>query len=191
MVLVATMFIVSQATAYSIDTIGDLWKASALLGLAYGGLFGLFPTLVIEWFGLRRCFSLISHPAVADAFAAHFSENWGFVSLSPMLGGNVFSIAFGRNLDAHSEDDASPGGPVANATLSALSAAVEARAGGAPDAHHCAAGRACYVDSLQLTIAACCVALGLAVYAGWRDLRRQRRAAGAGGPAVVIWESDD
>ena len=108
-----------------------------------------------------------------------------------MLGGNVFSIAFGRNLDAHSEDDASPGGPVANATLSALSAAVEARAGGAPDAHHCAAGRACYVDSLQLTIAACCVALGLAVYAGWRDLRRQRRAAGTGGPAVVIWESDD
>ena len=52
--LVATTFIISQATCYSIVDIEHLWKASALLGLAYGGLFGLFPTLTIEWFGLRK-----------------------------------------------------------------------------------------------------------------------------------------
>ena len=57
-VLVATTFIISQATCYSIVDIEHLWKASALLGLAYGGLFGLFPTLVIEWFGLGA-----SHPS--------------------------------------------------------------------------------------------------------------------------------
>lgn len=29
-----------------------LWIASALLGLGYGGMFGLFPTIMIEYFGL-------------------------------------------------------------------------------------------------------------------------------------------
>ncbi|KAI0751758.1 MFS general substrate transporter [Daedaleopsis nitida] len=181
-VLVATMFIISQLTCYAIDDISNLWKASALLGLAYGGLFGLFPTLVIEWFGLQ-----------------HFSENWGFVSLSPMLGGNVFSIAFGRNIDSH-EDDAPP---TTNHTLasvaSALASSLPASAGdtlsardGIPAAHHCVVGRACYVDSLQMTIVACCVALGLGVYASWRDLRKQKRwASRAEAPAVVIWESED
>ncbi len=54
-IIVATLFIISQITCYFIEDISNLWKASALLGLAYGGLFGLFPTLVIEWFGLREC----------------------------------------------------------------------------------------------------------------------------------------
>lgn len=53
-VLVASMFIISQSELYSVDDVHDLWKASTLLGLAYGGLFSLFPTLVIEWFGLRK-----------------------------------------------------------------------------------------------------------------------------------------
>ncbi|PIL36479.1 hypothetical protein GSI_00168 [Ganoderma sinense ZZ0214-1] len=198
-VLVATTFIVSQATCYAIVDIEHLWKASALLGLAYGGLFGLFPTLVIEWFGL-----------------AHFSENWGFVSLSPMLGGNVFSIAFGRNLDAHSDD-----GPAANRTapslpssLSSLSSSISSSLsstlpktaigarGGIPDPHHCVVGRECYADSLKMTIAACCVALALGVYAGWKDYRRQRRWGARGrapaeeggpgtGPVVVVWDSEE
>ena len=137
----------------------------------------------------------------------HFSENWGFVSLSPMLGGNVFSIAFGRNLDAHSDD-----GPVTNSTaasltsslassstlspLSALSSTsalpVGAR-GGIPDPHHCIVGRECYADSLKMTIVACCLALALGIYAGWRDYKRQKRWASRAetGPAVVIWESED
>ena len=51
--LVAAAFIVSQLTVYAVDDVRDLWKGSALLGLAYGGLFGLFPTITIEWFGLR------------------------------------------------------------------------------------------------------------------------------------------
>lgn len=61
-VLVATMFIISQLELYAIDNVHDLWKASALLGLAYGGMFSLFPTLVIEWFGLGEldiCFSIL------------------------------------------------------------------------------------------------------------------------------------
>ncbi|KIJ12596.1 hypothetical protein PAXINDRAFT_14520 [Paxillus involutus ATCC 200175] len=30
----------------------NLWMASSLVGPAYGGLFGICPTIVIEWFGL-------------------------------------------------------------------------------------------------------------------------------------------
>ena len=68
------LFVLSQAIASTVDKVQDLWHASVLLGLAYGGMFGIFPTITIEWFGL-----------------GHFSENWGLVSLSPMIGGNIFS----------------------------------------------------------------------------------------------------
>ena len=119
-----------------------------------------------------------------------------------MLGGNVFSIAFGRNLDAHSDD-----GPAANRTAPALSALsptafptnlnltatlpIGARSG-IPDPHHCIVGRECYADSLKMTIAACCLALALGVYAGWKDHRRQKRwSAREGGPVVVVWDSEE
>ncbi|KAI0368451.1 MFS general substrate transporter [Pilatotrama ljubarskyi] len=190
--LVAGMFVISQVMCYFIEDIQNLWKASALLGVAYGGLFGLFPTMVIEWFGLP-----------------HFSENWGFVSLSPMIGGNILSIAFGRNLDAHgTDDDASP---AQNSSLSALSSLASSMSstpsastliadvtsgirtrGGIPGDHHCVQGRECYIDSIKLTIGVCCVALALGVYAGWHDLRTQRRQASRERiPEVVIWEDEE
>lgn len=161
--LVAAGFIVSQLTVYAVEDVHDLWKGSALLGLAYGGLFGLFPTITIEWFGLP-----------------HFSENWGFVSLAPMLGGNVFSLMFGRNLDAHAP--AEPAGNTTAAVLTAVAkattAVLAARAdSGAPSdsSHQCLQGRECYAGSLMFTTAACTLALVLSVYAGWRDWRDERR----------------
>lgn len=124
-----------------------------------------------------------------------------------MLGGNIFSIAFGRNLDSHSDDEASPAGNstlsvaasalsslAANATASVLPTSegtIHAR-GGLPSAHHCIIGRECYRDSIKLTMVACTVALGLGIYAGWRDTKRQRRyATRADVPSVVIWEDEE
>lgn len=52
--LVCVLFIISQVSVYVTEDTDHLWKASALLGVAYGSLFGLFPTMVIEWFGLRE-----------------------------------------------------------------------------------------------------------------------------------------
>lgn len=52
--LVAFLFVISQIAVYMVEDVNNLWKASALLGLAYGSLFGLFPTITIEWFGLRK-----------------------------------------------------------------------------------------------------------------------------------------
>ncbi|RPD70380.1 MFS general substrate transporter [Lentinus tigrinus ALCF2SS1-7] len=199
-ILVAAMFVISQLACFAINDISNLWKASVLLGLAYGGLFGLLPTIVIDWFGLT-----------------HFSENYGFVSLSPLFGGNIFSIMFGRNLDSHDTGDdlpasnntlisialsavASLASPTPTSTsmlgdvlTSASSSLPISARGGIPSSHHCIIGRECYVDSIKVTIVATIVALGLGVYASWRDLKKQRKWASRaqGAPAVVIWETED
>lgn len=52
---VAGAFVFSQLVAAHIDDPDSLWIASGLLGLAYGGLFGLCPVIIIEWFGLGAC----------------------------------------------------------------------------------------------------------------------------------------
>ena len=52
--IVASVFILSQIYVTQIERVDDLWVASGLLGLAYGGVFGLFPTIAIEWFGLSE-----------------------------------------------------------------------------------------------------------------------------------------
>lgn len=66
--LIACIFIISQITCYYVEDVGALWKASALLGAAYGAMFGLFPTIVIEWFGLRAFISTQYFWQQADRF---------------------------------------------------------------------------------------------------------------------------
>lgn len=104
-----------------------------------------------------------------------------------MLGGNLFSIAFGRNLDAHSigTQIAPP------TTLNSTSNIILSRTAG-PSEPQCLEGRDCYVASLYMTIAASCLALTLGVWAGWRD--QQKHAAGssrANAQTVVMWEDDE
>jgi hypothetical protein len=94
-----------------------------------------------------------------DSGIAHFSENWGYLTMSPAVGGNVFSLAFGRNFDAHL-----PTPPPETQT--------------APSTHpQCLDGRLCYSSSLHMTIIACFVALLLALWAGYRDRRKMRAHA--------------
>ncbi|KAJ8522776.1 hypothetical protein ONZ45_g655 [Pleurotus djamor] len=90
-VLAATLILLSQTAAASIDTVQRLWFATALLGLGYGSVAALTPILAIDYFGL-----------------AHFSEASGYIGLSPLILGNIFSIMFGRNLDAHQTDTIKP-----------------------------------------------------------------------------------
>ncbi|THU96907.1 MFS general substrate transporter [Dendrothele bispora CBS 962.96] len=142
LIVVSGIVLSSQITASRIDEVSNLWKSSALLGLGYGSVFSLYAAIVIEWFGLP-----------------HFSENWGYLSLSPLFGGNIFSVAFGRNLDAH-ESPATPE-MLSNATITSEL-----------PARQCLDGRSCYVDSLQLTIGACLLSMLLSAWAAWRDRRR-------------------
>ncbi|KAF9062602.1 major facilitator superfamily domain-containing protein [Rhodocollybia butyracea] len=136
LVLVPISALASQIILAShINVVSELWKSSVLLGLGFGMLVSLSTTIVTEWFGL-----------------AHFSQTLGFLTVSPLIGGNVFSIPFGRNLDRHS-----------NAEIpTSVSLNV------------CLDGRLCYVDTLYLSIAGCVVAVFLSSWAAWRD--RIRRA---------------
>lgn len=51
--LVAISFFISQLVAMTIVDVKELWKASLLVGFSYGAMFGLFPTITIDWFGIR------------------------------------------------------------------------------------------------------------------------------------------
>lgn len=51
--LVAMLFFISQLVAMSIVDVKELWKASFFVGFSYGAMFGLFPTITIDWFGMR------------------------------------------------------------------------------------------------------------------------------------------
>jgi len=158
LVFVSSFFFISQVMAANVDDIRNLWMASAMLGLAHGSVFSLFPNVCLEWFGMP-----------------HFSENWGYLSASPIFAGNFFSLAFGRNLDAH---ETSPIESMASSTSLAVG--------------QCTLGRQCYVDALYLTAGACFLAILLSVLAGWRD--RQKLAAGLRMSTrrnEVIWENND
>ncbi|KAG6840959.1 hypothetical protein C0991_003019 [Blastosporella zonata] len=162
LVLVSSLFFLSQVMAALVVTdIKHLWLASATLGLAHGSVFSLFPNVCLEWFGMP-----------------HFSENWGYLSASPIVAGNLFSVVFGHNLDAH---DSSP----SDTALLASGAATTTLTG------TCKLGRECYVDALYLTMGACFLSILLSVWAGWRD--RKKLAVGAAmarqnRASEVIWE---
>ncbi|KAF8994344.1 hypothetical protein BDQ17DRAFT_1431105 [Cyathus striatus] len=82
--LTSLLLLASQLAAYSVGSIDKLWIVSVPLGFAYGSVFSLAPVVCMEWFGVE-----------------HLSENWGYLAISPMFSGNIFSLVFGRNLDAH------------------------------------------------------------------------------------------
>ena len=46
-------FFISQLVAISIVDVKELWKASFLVGFSYGAMFGLFPAVTIDWFGMH------------------------------------------------------------------------------------------------------------------------------------------
>lgn len=156
--IVSSLFIISQAFAIGISSVGTLWMATAILGFAYGSLFGGLPAIAIDWFGL-----------------GHLSENLGYLSLAPLVGGNVFSIIFGRNLDAHTPRENT------NTTIGvtrAMSTAGRAIHRDVLAERRCFTGRDCYVSSLKVTLVACMVALALSTLAARRDKYRQKTRKG-------------
>lgn len=160
LILVALILFVSQVVASRIDNVSDLWVSSTVLGWGYGAAFSLFPTVCMEWFGL-----------------AHFSENWGYLSMSPMFAGNLFSLVFGYNLDRNDDKHTSaPSGKTPATALASKAArtlsSLFRRAPGMPVDVRCSHGLDCYVVSLYLTMGATLVALSLTIWASVRDRKK-------------------
>ena len=147
---VTVTFLVSQLVGLRIQNIEHLQYAVILVGISYGGVFGLLPTIIIDWFGMGpySCLFLftlqeLTFSSLSNGYTAHFSENWGLVSLSPLVMGNIFSMVFGRIFDAHSSHS--------------------------EHGTRCSEGARCYSASLYMTAVACICAFALAVVAGKRD----------------------
>ncbi|KAL4067159.1 hypothetical protein V8B97DRAFT_974149 [Scleroderma yunnanense] len=155
--IVSSLFIISQMTVISVSNIHTLWIASAIVGVAYGSLAGTLPSVVIDWFGL-----------------AHQSENWGWVTLSPVPSVNLFAVMFGRNLDAHTPNQHPDMSAHIQHAIPALSELLQ----DVLSKRQCLIGRECYVSSLRVTLMVSMVSLMLSILAvildGWRNKRRTR-----------------
>ena len=81
----------------------------------------------------------------------------GYLAISPIVSGNLFSFIFGRNADAHNKPSKSFISPIAIL-------------GPAPN---CSQGLHCYVDAIYFTIGTTIVAVMLAIYAGHKDRQRK------------------
>ncbi|KAL1978991.1 hypothetical protein VTN96DRAFT_7556 [Rasamsonia emersonii] len=81
----AAVFTMTQMASFSISNPHHLIVVSSATGLAYGFLFGVFPSLVAHTFGI-----------------AGLSQNWGVMTLAPVISGNVFNLLYGTIYDHHS-----------------------------------------------------------------------------------------
>lgn len=64
---------------------GDDESTNGRFKVAYGFLFGVYPSLVAETFGVHG-----------------LSQNWGCMTLAPVIVGNIFNLLYGTIYDRHS-----------------------------------------------------------------------------------------
>lgn len=85
-VIASLVFFAAQVAAISIEVPTYLWIVSSLTGLAYGFVFGVFPSIVAETFGVHG-----------------LSQNWGCMTLAPVVSGNIFMMLYGLVYDGHTK----------------------------------------------------------------------------------------
>lgn len=81
----AVVFTITQLAGSVISNPHELVLVSGCTGLAYGFLFGVFPSLVAHAFGIGG-----------------LTQNWGVMTLAPVISGNVFNLLYGHIYDNHS-----------------------------------------------------------------------------------------
>ncbi|CAG9938509.1 unnamed protein product [Clonostachys rosea f. rosea IK726] len=82
LVIATVIFLAAQLCALSIENPRLLLSVSTLSGLGYGFLFGVFPSIVAEQFGIHG-----------------MSQNWGFLTMAPTITSNVFNLFYGHIYD--------------------------------------------------------------------------------------------
>ncbi|KAJ3562914.1 hypothetical protein NPX13_g8382 [Xylaria arbuscula] len=138
LVIAAFIFSLAQISALNIVNPHLLGFVSGFSGLGYGFLFGVFPSIVAESFGIHG-----------------LSQNWGFMTLAPVLSGNIFNLFYGYVLDEHSvvEKDGT---------------------------RRCEEGIECYRSAYTVTLAACGLGLGLTLWVLYHHARLRMREMGKG-----------
>lgn len=81
----AVVFTLTQFAGASISNPNTLVIVSGFTGIAYGFLFGVFPSLTAHTFGIGG-----------------LSQNWGVMTLAPVFSGNIFNLLYGTVYDRHS-----------------------------------------------------------------------------------------
>lgn len=82
------IFFIGQFAALSVSNPLNLWLVSSISGLGYGALFGVYPALVADTFGVSG-----------------MSQNWGYMTIAPVIWGNIFNLLYGTVYDHHSRKE--------------------------------------------------------------------------------------
>ncbi|KAG5954160.1 hypothetical protein E4U57_004772 [Claviceps arundinis] len=123
LLIASFIFLVSQACALVVNDPHFLGFVSGLSGLGYGFLFGVFPSLVAEAFGIRG-----------------LSQNWGSMTLAPVISSNILNSFYGAVLDSHSVFDRN-------------------------GERSCHDGQGCYRDAYWATFGACFIGIAISLWA--------------------------
>ncbi|THY49919.1 putative MFS transporter [Aureobasidium pullulans] len=126
------IFTLAQVFGLTIENPTHLYLLSSVTGLGYGALFGVFPALVADAFG-----------------AAGLGINWGAMTMSPVISGNIFNTAYGAILDSHS---------------------------GSADGHHriCNDGKACYSQAYTITLVASILGIAWSLWCVRHDTEEKK-----------------
>ncbi|KAI8630591.1 MFS general substrate transporter [Xylariaceae sp. FL1651] len=138
LVIASVIFSLAQICALNVVNPHLLGFVSGFSGLGYGFLFGVFPSIIAESFGIHG-----------------LSQNWGFMTLSPVLSSNIFNLFYGIVLDAHSVIEAD-------------------------GQRRCEEGIDCYRSAYVVTLVACGLGLGVTLWVIWHQARTRLREVGKG-----------
>ncbi|KAI8961658.1 MFS general substrate transporter [Daldinia sp. FL1419] len=137
LVVASFIFSLAQICALNVTNPHLLGFVSGFSGLGYGFLFGVFPSIVAESFGIHG-----------------LSQNWGFMTLSPVISSNIFNLFYGSVFDAHSVIDKD-------------------------GATTCTDGLECYRTAYLVTLGACGLGFVVTLWVIWHQ-RKMRLAESAG-----------
>ncbi|KAL5003499.1 major facilitator superfamily domain-containing protein [Aspergillus recurvatus] len=128
----SAVFTLTQLAGASIWNPNQLAIVSAFTGIAYGFLFGVFPSLTAHTFGING-----------------LSQNFGVMTMAPVLSGNIFNLFYGAVYDRHSIVDRN----------------------GDRD---CPDGLSCYQSAYYMTFFSGVGGIIVCLWSIWRDGRRAR-----------------
>ncbi|KAL6235238.1 hypothetical protein BDW75DRAFT_251056 [Aspergillus navahoensis] len=128
----SAVFTLTQLAGASIWNPNQLALVSAFTGVAYGFLFGVFPSLTAHTFGING-----------------LSQNFGVMTMAPVLSGNIFNLFYGAVYDRHSIVDHN----------------------GDRD---CLDGLSCYQSAYYMTFFSGVGGIAVCLWSIWRDGRRAR-----------------